>query len=245
MKALISSIVLILFLSLSVFTQTAEISCPEFELILPAGLVAFGSPVNLSVKSNQNIENLKLNYEWTISNGKILKGQGTSEIVYLNEEYKSDMEIIQVSVKIVEMPNYCTKTNFSDTFNVVLTNYDRVDTVDSFGKLKFDELQARIDNFFIEINNNPGFEGLINIKFNKKDDRKEKTTLLKNIEKCIKYRKYDISRISLAISEKEDEQLTIFTIIPPEDVPKFADKNAVIIKGEDLKKSINNLFPLK
>lgn len=244
MKALISSIVLILVSSLSVFTQTAETECPEFELILPAGLVAFGSPVNLSIKSNQSIENIKLNYEWTTSNGKILKGQGTSEIVYLNEEHKSDMEIIQVSVKIAGMPNYCTNTNFLDTFNVTSDYCGLVEPIDSFGKLRFEELKARIDNFFIVINNNSG-EGLINVRFNKQDDRKEKTAFLKNIEKCIKYCRYEISRISFVISEEDDEQSTMFTMIPPEDVPKFANKNAVIIKGEDLRKSIKNLFPLK
>lgn len=244
MKRITFLAILISVFCSAVFSQDVNKSCPEFELVLPEGLVGFGNPVNLSIKSNQSIENLKLNYEWTISNGKILKGQGTSEIVYLNEEYKSDMEIIQVSVKIAGMPNYCTNTNFSDTFNVVLTNYDIIEPIDHFGKLRFEELLARIDNFFIIINNNSG-EGLINVRFNKQDDRKEKTDFLKNIEKCIKYRRYDISRISLVISEGDDEQSTVFTMIPPEDVPKFADKNAVIIKGEDLDKSINNLFPLK
>lgn len=241
MKALISSIILILASSLSVFAQTSETSCPEFELVLPKGLIEISKSVNISVKSNQNIENFKLNYEWITSIGKIVKGQGTSEIVFLSDENIAGN--VRISLRVSGLPKECS--------NVFLEDYAGIapeiigDPYDQIGKVSIENYKYRLDSFFIVVSENPNYEGLITIRFDINDSRNYKLSRLRAIQQHLNLRKYDVSRFTFAIFEDEYQEESIYWIIPPDaKFPKYT-KNYTIIKGEDLKKSIKNLFPLK
>lgn len=249
MKALISSTILILASSLSVFTQTAETLCPEISLIAPEGMLKIEVPVKFEVKIDDKTDKSKLEFEWTASKGKITKGQGTPEVILIarfEDSRINELVPVEVSIKIKGLPKNCSNDYFSETVNIGPPISDPIEPFVHFGKSSFDGKRSTIDNFYIDINNNPTTEGLINVKFNKNESRKYKTDFLKQIVKIIEFRKYDIKRITFAISEDENaEQISTISGYKEGDILKFADENAVIIKGEDLKKSIKNLFPLK
>lgn len=247
MKALISSIILILVSSLSVFTQAAETSCPEISLLAPAGMIAIDVPAEFAVKTDKKMDKYKLGFEWKASKGKITKGQGTPNIVFtasFEDSSINELVPVDISVKIKGLPKNCSNDYFSETVNIGPPIYDPIEPFVRFNKSSFDEKRSKIDNLYIELNSNPTIQGLIKIKFDKKDSRKYKTNFLKEIVKIIEFRRYNIKRIKFAISEDESAEVTSL-LTRKSDILEFADKNAVIIKGEDLKKSIKNLFPLK
>lgn len=255
MKALISSIILILFLSLSVFTQTGETACPEIQLISLDDTLEVDVPVKFLIKMDEKTDISKFEFEWMISKGKIIQGQGTPEITFLVnlEDSKVDsIDSVKVSVNINGLPKSCSKSYFSEFLGFESSVVEPIFEC-TFGpqdKTFFGDVRRRIDLVNLQINNeldkNPKAEGLINLKFDKRNRRKDKINLLKEIGKFIKLRQYDIQRFTFAISEDESEERVSSTFLLSEsNVLEFTDKNAVIIKGEDLKKSINNLFPLK
>lgn len=233
----------ILILTLCFVAQAKENQCPEIKFISPNQVIQPGKSAIFEVKVGGGTEKYNLSYEWTFSKGKILKGQGTSQVEFLTtREYAG--ENIDVSVKVIGLPKDCSNT-YSDIFPIAsLPIYE---PFDRFGKLKeLNEYLARIDGLFISLNENLLSEGLIIISFEKKDGRSYKLSHLKKMIKFINFRKYDLTRITFAISEGDFEELTIFWIVPPgAEYPIDKDLENTIIKGEELEQKINELFPKK
>ncbi|CAN5525184.1 hypothetical protein BH10ACI1_BH10ACI1_23380 [soil metagenome] len=242
MKQIISSAILILSFCLAAFAQANENQCPKIKFISPNQLISSDEPTIFEVKVGEETEKLNLSYEWTFSKGKILRGQGTSQIEFLAMS-ENEKTVIDVSVKIIGLPKDCSNT-YSDVY--VVASRPIYEPLISFGKLKnSNEYLACIDVLFIELNNNSSYEGLIIIRFVKSDSRNYKILYLKKIRRLINFRKYDITRLTFAISERDSEEYTTFLVGQSfaklqEDYLKDGYK---IIKGEELEQRINELFP--
>ncbi len=64
----------------SVAAQPKRVSCPSLELTVPAHAVTEGELVTLQASLTGKSSNTKVNYQWTISTGEIVSGQGTNAI---------------------------------------------------------------------------------------------------------------------------------------------------------------------
>jgi hypothetical protein len=107
------------------------------------------------------------------------------------------------------------------------------------------EYLARIDSFIIPIKEYPKSEGLITIRFEKNDSQHYKISLLKKIYNVFVFRKFDLTRITFAISEDNFPEETTLWVVPLDaKFPKYV-KDYTIIKAEELKQKINELFPKK
>lgn len=248
MKQIIFTTILTLAFCFAAFAHAAENKCPEISFDLPNQMIFPDEPVIFSVKVGENTEKYNLTYEWTFSRGKILKGDGTSQVEFLATE-EDERTNVEVSVKIVGLPENCADT-YSDIYGIASLPIG--DPVATLGKPKptrkgVENYLSQIDGFMISVKDYPNSEGLITLLFEKKDSRNYKTSLLKKIYKHLIFREFDLTQITFAISEGDFEEQTNLWVVPPEaKFPKYVlDENYKIIKAEEFNQKINELFPKK
>jgi hypothetical protein len=84
--------------------------------------------------------------------------------------------------------------------------------VDEFGKLSNDDVKARVDNFYIQLNNNPNSQGYI-INYGTPAEIKARRA---QIMKAITFRKYDPSRVTFVDGPDTGTGVnTKFYLVPP------------------------------
>lgn len=240
MKQLIFAAVLILAGCFAVSAQTVNNKCPEINFVSPKEIIIPASSTLFVVEVGGDEKRNDLQYEWTFSVGKILSGQGTSRLEYIaSEEYNGSN--ITVSVKINGLPENCSDTR-SDTYGIAALPI--IEPLDDFGRVSSNEYKTRIDSFLFTVANNPNSEGLINQMFDKKATRKYKISLLKSIIKFLSFRKFDLTKISFAISREETEERTLFWVtLAGGKYPKYIETDCETIKAEELEKKLKELFP--
>jgi hypothetical protein len=132
------------------------------------------------------------NYNWSVSQGDIISGQGTPSITVRTTREMANSNIIgTVNVSENGRAN-CPACNYSgqDTASVAPLPEPRL--IIEQGKAVPDEIKAAVDAFYIELNNNPTASGYI-INYG---TAKEVALREKQIRAAIAFRKYDISRIT-------------------------------------------------
>lgn len=129
-------------------------------------------------------------YNWNVSQGRIVSGQGTSSITVDTAGLEDTSITATVNIGGSSLCENCDRSR-SETGSVTAIKRPRL--IDEFGKLPADEVKARIDAFYIALNNEPGSQGYI-INYG---TAKEIAAREKQINDAIKFRKYDPSRITM------------------------------------------------
>lgn len=186
MKQLIFTLFLTFVFSFPAFAQ-AEI-CPKIE-VSGGGVVEVGASMNFTAQIRGKTENLNLKYNWTISNGRIASGQGTPSITADTTGLARGIHIT-ATVEVKGLPENCSATA-SETGAVIVIG-DIFPLIDEFGTISRDEVRARVDAFFVALNNSPEDRGYI---VNYGTDR-EVSAREKLIRNYIALRKYDAARIT-------------------------------------------------
>lgn len=151
-------------------------------------------------------------YIWTLSGGsEIVSGQGTAEITV-----QTTAGIEQKITATVELGNVFDETRkFSCTIE---TEKRKAILIDEFPFITQGEVKARMDSFYLELNNNPAAQGYIFIfpKTSAEQARVERV-----VRDSIKWRKYDPSRVTIVSGEKSSRTFLQFWLKPPDaDAPK-------------------------
>lgn len=158
MKYLTQVLIFALFASLSVGGETARHAreCPAISVSC-RDIVVSGESVVFAVTVSGASQHAKLTYNWIVSAGKIVSGQGTSSIVVDT----TGLYNISVTgaVDIKGLPDSCPDSASCTT--AVPTREGYHDKVDEYGDIKFEDEQARLDNFAIELQNWPEGKGYI------------------------------------------------------------------------------------
>ena len=160
-------------------------ACPTLSVSGPSGLTNAGDSMTFTATASGD-----LTYNWTVSNGTISSGQGTPVItVSTTKEMAGSNVTATVSIGGTEARCQCQTTG-SETASIAtkLTH----STVDDFGKATDDDVKARVDNFYIQLNNNPNAQGYI-INYGSAAQIKKRRA---QIMKAINFRKYDVSRVT-------------------------------------------------
>jgi hypothetical protein len=92
--------------------------------------------------------------------------------------------------------------------------------IDEFGKNSIDDMKARVDNLYLELDKKPGSQGYI-LNYGLKN------TLLAReaqIRKIIAFRKLDISKITIKNAGSSKVVKTEFYIVPPDEEKANTDK---------------------
>ncbi len=242
MKQVTFLTIFILVFCFATFAQTDKNVCPQIKFVSPNNLIGLDKPTNFIVKVTSNEGKNNLLYEWTFSRGKILKGQGTTQIEFIPNE-EDEGANVTASVMISGLPEGCSDT-YSDTF--AIETLAIIEPYDDFGKIALNDYRSRLDNLISKLANNPNSEGLITLEFAKNSRDKYKISLLRNINKQFIFRKFDLTRISFAIAKKNIHEQSVFWITSADEKrPKYVyvKEDYQIVKAEELERKLKELFP--
>lgn len=152
MKQIVFALTLITIFSFSAFAQNS--SCAKIE-VTGGGVILSGEPMEFSVKVTGLTKTSILEYERKVSAGTISSGQGTPSITVHTKGLED--QNVTAEVKVNGLYDDCVNTA-SETGSVTRIIGCPLDT---YGKLTFADVKARIQNLYVELGNNPDSQGYI------------------------------------------------------------------------------------
>ena len=159
-------------------------NCSPVSVSGPSGITNPGDNMTFTASVSGNVT-----YNWTVSAGRIVSGQGTPAITVSTSAADAGSNVT-ATVEIGGTQAGCNcPTGASETAPVQAKPTSR--TIDEFGAQKDDEVKARVDNFFIQLNNDPSSKGYI-INYGTPAQIKARKA---QINKAITFRKYDTGRL--------------------------------------------------
>ena len=141
----------------SALAQSPTIGCPKIIIYGPSEPVGSSTPVSFFVSVQGADPKLVQTYDWSLSAGTIINGFGTPDI--LVDTSKTGGESVTVTVKVDGLGPACENiASYTMMFGCKL-NMSR--QFDEYGDLSFKNEMARLDNFAIQLDNQPGSQGYI------------------------------------------------------------------------------------
>jgi hypothetical protein len=123
---------------------TVSVSCP--------GDVEQGSPITFTASVSGGPANANATYNWSVSAGTISGGQGTSSITV--DTAGAGGQSITATVELGGFDPACSRTASCTTS--VKTPILPPTKFDEYGNIKFNDEKARLDNYAIQLQNQPG-----------------------------------------------------------------------------------------
>jgi hypothetical protein len=117
-----------------------------------------GPPLVFKVKITGMIHTTKPEFKWTVSAGTITHGQGTDQITL--DTMGLGGQVVTTTVKLYGAPAGCTDSA-SQTMHVKPAPITCGRPFDEYGDIKFEDEEARLDSFAIQLQNDPMSGGLI------------------------------------------------------------------------------------
>jgi hypothetical protein len=116
--------------------------------------VDLGAPITFTASIGGD---MNVTYNWTVSAGTISSGQGTSSITV--DTAGLGGQSVTATVELGGLDPSCSRTA-SCTTSVKAPNPPAV-KFDEYGNIKFNDEKARLDNYAIQLQNQPGSQGYI------------------------------------------------------------------------------------
>jgi hypothetical protein len=187
MKQIFFTTILALIFSFSVFAQAENQLCAKTPGT--AGVVEAGTPMKFVATVSGKTEGLTLGYQWKVSAGTIISGQGTCSITVDTTGLAGGTNIT-AEVTVKGLPECCPNTA-SETGSIA--HKIENERFDEFGKLPDDEVKARIQNMYVELGNNPQAQGYV-INYG---TEKEIAARERQIQEAIRFLKLDGNRLTM------------------------------------------------
>jgi hypothetical protein len=152
--------VTLLVSSVSGWAQTSRIGpdvCPTIYVDCPVE-VDSNSPATFNARFFQGVPVTSETYKWTVSAGTITKGLGTPSITVNTAGLGGQTVTATVEVGGDIAPG-CNRTASCST--AVKPLPPPIERFDAYGNIRFNDEKARLDNFAIQLQNDPGFTGYI------------------------------------------------------------------------------------
>jgi hypothetical protein len=209
MKQIIFAAILVFGFGFSVFAQNEFSSCPKIE-VTGGGVVRTGEPVSFTASVSGGARLGKIDYEWKASAGTISGGQGTPSMTI--DTTGLEGENITAEVKIKGLSANCSNT--ASEVGAVMGKIICLRPFDEFGKIPGNEIKARIQNLYVELENNPTGQGYIIIY----GTDEEIASREKQIRKALDFLKLDANRVTAVrggANPTGEGVWTIIRILPP------------------------------
>lgn len=235
MKNLLTSILVLTF-SVSTFTQTNETStCPAISMIGPSGLTRSGETVTFTAEVSKEANKFNPKYNWTVTGGEIVEGQGTLVIKVLQKDSKDSFS---ATIEVIGLPKACPNTY--TTTPVIEPAIADIFPYDEYGKMPFAEEKQRLLGIVIQLKEQPSNVALFIIKFNKKESYSSIKTRIKNISKFLnESHKIPNGRFKFVFSES-DIQSNVIYVLPPDSIAAFSDGEENLEKLKPQKQTPKN-----
>jgi hypothetical protein len=183
--------------------------CPTISISCPTDLVTAGTPATVSVNVSGG-GNFNVTYNWTVSAGTITGGQGTPSITI--DTTGQEGQNITATVELGGLPPECDRTE-SCSFSVQGRAPDVVSRkFDEYADLRFNDEKARLDNFAVQLQQEPGAQGYYVI-FGSCDGEADQRSA-RAVDYLVSNRGIDRSRITV-VNGGCREQLTVELWIRP------------------------------
>jgi hypothetical protein len=162
-------------------------SCPTLSVSGPGGTTNPGDTMTFTANVSGAGD---MTYDWSVSSGTIVSGQGTRSITVQTTREMAGSNVT-ATVNLGGVAPDCGCTTTASESAPVATRPEK-QLVDEFGKQVDDEVKARVDNFYIQLNNNPNAQGYI-VNYGTAAEIKKRRA---QIMKAINFRKYDVGRVT-------------------------------------------------
>ncbi|MBD0373348.1 MAG: hypothetical protein ICV60_21105 [Pyrinomonadaceae bacterium] len=126
---------------------TVTVTCPD--------TVAEGESITFTANVTGGDPNVSPTYNWSVSSGTISSGQGTPTITVTGATGGAS---VTATVNVGGYPPECNTTASCTT---TITISQRARLFDQYGNIAFNDEKARLDNFAIQLQNEPGSQGYI------------------------------------------------------------------------------------
>jgi hypothetical protein len=191
-----------------------ECNCGTVTVNGPGGTTAPGQTMNFTATATgQGSSNFT--YNWTVSAGTIVSGQGTPSItVSTTADMAGTNVTATVNVGGTQAGCNCP-TEASDIGGV--KDRDKAIPVDEYGPSQDDDVKARIDNFFIQLNNNPGARGYVIIYGTPAQIRRQKAQIMRAINRPGSG--HDASRITFVDGPAGEQKVKLWLVPAGADNP--------------------------
>jgi hypothetical protein len=130
------------------------LTCPTVTVSCPDTGVA-GTPVTFTANVSGGDPNVTPTFNWTVSAGTISSGQGTSSITV---DTTGATGTITATVDVGGYDRSCSTSN---SCTVSFPARPAARKVDEYGNIKFNDEKARLDNYAIELQNDPTAQGYL------------------------------------------------------------------------------------
>ena len=133
--------------------------CPRVEVVCPTGMTEQGVPLSFSASVSGGDSGAQFIFNWTVSAGTIMIGQGTSTITV--DTTGLGGQNVKVTVEVGGLPESCAKVESCEAGVATRPSscglsFDRY----AWG-MKFNDETARLDNFAIALQGVPETRGYI------------------------------------------------------------------------------------
>jgi hypothetical protein len=187
-------------------------NCPTLSISGPSGITQPGSPMTFTanVSGGEGVT-----YNWTVSGGTIESGQGTPSITVGTTAAMAGTNVTATLNITTGQDATCNcTTRAEETAGVAALPV--ATTFDEFGAVANDDLKARIDNFYVQLGNQPGAQGYI-INYGTPAEIKKRNAV---INAHIRMRGLDASRVTFIEGPSDGTGIrTKLMIVPPGATP--------------------------
>lgn len=198
--------------------------CPTITVSCPDTLSRPGLPVTFTAKVMGADTPPSLTFNWTTSAGEITSGQSgvittsssTKEIV-VDTTGVSGSSTITVTIEVSGLDRSCSKEASCTTS--VLRTFDP-ESLDTYGNIPFADEQARLDNYAIELLNDPAMNGYIVCYGGRKARRGEASARCERAKRYLVGRRgLEPNRIILIDGGYMEDLTIVLWLLPPNMLP--------------------------
>ncbi len=190
--------------------------CPTISISGPSSVTTAGDTMTFTANVSGGSQD-EATYTWSTSQGEIISGQGTPVITV---QTTPEMAGQNVTATVV-IGGLCDCPDNSRSEVAGIAGPKDAPIVDQFGPLANDDVKARVDNFYIQLANDPSAQGYI-INYGSARDiaRREK-----QIRDAIKFLRRDPSRVTFVRGGDRGNGIeTVFYTVPSGVQPPTPDQ---------------------
>jgi hypothetical protein len=186
--------------------------CPTITVTGPADITAPGATMTFTANVSGGSDTNNPTYNWTVSQGDIVSGQGTSTITVQTSEAMQGGNVT-ATVEVGGLCETCQRT-YSETAGI-----EAIGKATPFGNpietVAADELKATLDQFFTELQNQPTSQGyIINYGTSAQIAKRER-----DIRSAIRFRKFPAERVTLLRGTEASNTVRSELFIAPAGAP--------------------------
>ncbi len=191
-----------------------ECNCGTVSVSGPGGTTQPGQSMNFTATATgQGSSNFT--YNWTVSAGTITSGQGTPSITVATTADMAGTNVT-ATVNVGGTQAGCNCPTEASDIGGVAAKPTPI-PVDEYGPSQDDDVKARIDNFFIQLNNNPGARGYVIIYGTPAQIRRQKAQIMRAINRPGSG--HDASRVTFVDGPAGEQKVKLWLVPAGADNP--------------------------